>query len=115
MVIAGRLFLRRVIDTAYSVRCLHHWVNLNANFRCDLEWWYAFLEKWNGRSMMEVHDPNWNPDIIFSSDVSGSWGCGAVWQDLWIQCPWNNVWSEKGRATKGLLPSILAIAIWVLG
>ena len=55
---------------------------------------------------------NWNPDIIFSSDASGSWGCGAVWQDLWIQCPWNNVWSEKGIATKELLPIVLAIAIW---
>ena len=84
VVIAGRLFFRWMIDTAYLVRHLHHWVNLNANFRYDLEWWYAFLEKWNGRSMMEVHDPNWNPDIInfFSlmCQVPGVVGqCGRIY------------------------------------
>ena len=34
--------------------------------------------KWNGKSMTEVHNPHWDPDVVFSSDASGSWGCGAV-------------------------------------
>ena len=37
VVIAGRLFLRRMIGVAYSVRELHHWVHLNEGFRSDLE------------------------------------------------------------------------------
>ena len=112
VVIAGRIFLRRMIDTAYTVRQLHHWVHLNASFRSDLEWWIAFLEKWNGRSMMEVHNPCWNPQIVFSTDASGSWGCGAVWKKEWMQCPWNGSWTDKGIATKELLPIVLAMALW---
>ena len=61
---------------------------------------------------MELHNPLWTPDVTFSSDASGSWGCGAVWYDQWIQCAWNNLWMEKGIAIKELLPIVLAIAIW---
>ena len=108
----GRIFLRRMIDTAHSVRHLHYQIRLNVEFRSDLEWWVLFLERWNGRSMREVHNPQWDPDIVFSSDASGSWGCGAVWNHNWLQCPWNGVWSDKSIAAKELVPVVLACAIW---
>ena len=112
VVVAGRLFLRRMIGVAYSVRELHHWVHLSEGFRSDLEWWFAFLSRWNGRSMMEVHNPCWSPQVTFSSDASGSWGCGAVWRKEWIQCQWNSTWADKGIAVKELLPIVLAVALW---
>ena len=59
--------------------------------------------------MMEVHDPLWHPQVEFLSDASGSWGCGAVWEMEWLQCPWNG---DKGIATKELLPIVLAAAVW---
>ena len=97
---------------AYTVRQLHYRVHLNVSFRSDLEWWIAFLERWNGRSMMEVHDPLWHPQVVFSSDASRSWGCGAVWEMEWLQCPRNGAWADKGIATKELLPIVLAAAVW---
>ena len=42
----GRIFLRRMIDTAHSVSRLDHWVRLNQEFRSDLEWWLSFMEIW---------------------------------------------------------------------
>ena len=62
--------------------------------------------------MMEVHNPTWTPQVTFSSDASGSWGCGAVWEKEWLQCQWNTTWAEKGIATKELLPIVLAVALW---
>ena len=52
----GRLFLRRMIETATKARQLEHWIRLNEQFRSDLAWWKAFLGMWNGRGFMKV---NW--------------------------------------------------------
>ena len=49
------------------------------------------MPKWNRKWMMEVHNPNWILDITFSSDTLGSWGSGAVWENCWLLCSWNNV------------------------
>ena len=27
---------------------------------------------------MEVHNPDWDPEIVFSSDALGLWGCGVI-------------------------------------
>ena len=108
----GRTFLRRMIDTSTKDRDPNHWIRLNKEFRSDLAWWVQFLQNWNGRSMMEVHNPNWHPDVEFSSDASGSWGCGAVWEDRWLQLAWHGTWSDVYIATKELLPIVLACAVW---
>ena len=44
VVVPGRLFVRRMIDTAYSVRQLRHWIWLQVRFGvvaclpCQMEW-----------------------------------------------------------------------------
>ena len=60
-----------------------------------------FLTRWSGRSMMEVHNPRWTPQVTFSSDASGSWKCGAVLKN---EC---SMWVGKGTAAKELLPIVL--------
>lgn len=109
---AGRSFLRRMIITATKVKHMDHWVHLNADFRADLAWWDTFLEFWNRRSMFAVHDPKWQPSITCSTDASGSWGCGASWQDQWFQLPWDKKWKDYQIAVKELLPIVLACALW---
>ena len=48
---AGRLFLRRLIDTAHTVEKLNHHIHLNSEARADLTWWEEFLPTWNGKSL----------------------------------------------------------------
>ena len=43
VVIAGRAFLRRMIDTMKIPRCQHHHVRLNQEFQSDVQWW-AWME-----------------------------------------------------------------------
>ena len=62
--------------------------------------------------MMQSVSANWSPKCFFSTDASGSWGCGACWKERWIQCPWNGVWNDKSIAVKELLPILLAVAMW---
>ena len=67
---------------------------------------------WNARSMMEIHTPAWKPSIIFSSDASGSWGCGAAWENKWLQAHWGNCWLHHHIACKELLLIVIACAVW---
>ena len=51
VVVSGRTFLRRMIDTAASVQRLDHHIKLRAvSIR-----WECFLPIWNTRSLMHVH------------------------------------------------------------
>ena len=48
-----------------------------------------------------------------TSDVSGSWGCGAFTSTgEWIQLNWPDHWHERHITVKELLPVVLSIAIW---
>ena len=69
----------------------------------------CFLPLWNSLSFMNVHKWQTEPEVVFSSDASGSWGCGTIWATRWIQCEWQSTWVG---ALKELLPIILACAIW---
>ena len=55
---------------------LDHFIRLNQAARSDIQWWYEFAESWNGTSMI-IQAKKDNPDLVMSSDASGSWGCGA--------------------------------------
>ena len=108
----GRIFLRRMIDVAHRVKHLNHWVHLNHEFKSDLAWWQTFVDTWDGLGMMKSVAANWTPRFTFSTDASGSWGCGACWGDKWIQCAWNGMWQDVSIATTELLPILLAVAMW---
>ena len=55
-----------------------------------------------------------HPDVSLWSDASGSWGCGAVWNNRWFQLSWQEVpqFEKAPIATKELLPIVLAAALW---
>ena len=112
VVCAGRVFLRRMITLASKARNINHWVRLNAEFQADLAWWEIFLLLWNAQSMMDVHNPKLTPNVVFCSDASGSWGCGANWGNEWLQHPWDNEWTQQHIAAKELLPIAFACATW---
>ena len=112
IIVSGRIFLRRMIDVAHKAKQLDNWVHLTAEFKSDLAWWHSFIDYWNGLGMMECVSTSWSPQYCFFTDASGSWGCGACWEQRWLQCPWNGAWEDKGIAAKELLPIILAMAMW---
>ena len=104
----GRAFLHSLFAAAGTVSNLDHWVHLNRTAPADLSWWYVFLRVWNGRSIM----PPANPPFVIRSDASGSWGCGAVYRDLWFQLQWPTSWQAVSIALKELVPIIVAVILW---
>ena len=108
----GRSFLRRMIDLSSGVRALHHRVRLNAGFRSDLKWWGCFLPMWNGSGLL-CSVIKREPQVVLTSDASGSWGCGAFTSTgQWFQLALPDSWQEVHITVKELLPIVLAAATW---
>ena len=54
-----------------------------------------------------------HPMVTLTSDASGVWGCGAFTDDgLWFQIQWPNEWHSVHITVKGLLPVVVACAVW---
>ena len=104
----GRAFLHSLFRAAATVQDLDHWVHLNGVARADLSWWYTLLQVWNGTSIM----PPTNPSHVVRSDASGSWGCGAVYEDVWFQLQWPPSWQAVSIAPKELVPIVVAVILW---
>lgn len=104
----GRSFVRRLIDLSTTVSDLHHHIQLRRSGRSDIAWWIAFSNEWNGISLLNPPVPS----LSFSTDASGSWGCGGIWLKKWFQVQWNTVWHPLSIAVKELLPVVVAAILW---
>ena len=86
---AGRSFLRRMIDLIHAGQAPHQThvpICLNVGFHSDLAWWQEFITSWNGISFLPPAQSC--PTLEMASDASGSWGCGAWYENSWFQIPW---------------------------
>ena len=107
----GRSFLRRLIEVSKIVNDLDHFVRLNREARSDIEWWFRFVDRWNGVSIMYQTGRN-KCDIAIISDASGNWGCGAFCHNEWFQLRWPEAIQETHITVKELVPIVLAAAVW---
>ncbi len=107
----GRSYLRRLISLTASVKHLDQFVRLNLEARADIEWWAVFASEWNGTAMMGA-TPGAKPQVIITSDASGSWGCGAYWGGKWLMLPWVVRMVDTHITVTELAPVVVAAAIW---
>ena len=76
-------------------------------------WWYAFIQHWNGLSILCSPYATTVPDILIQTDASGYWGCGAVFSHRWLQLQWPKEWRDEAiMVKKELVPIVLAIVVW---
>ena len=92
---------------------LDRFVRLNREARADLEWWFQFGQEWNGTAMI-WHVDRARPEVVLTSDTSGSWGCSAWWESRWFQLQWQGLGetANYGITAKELLPIVVAVACW---
>ena len=70
-------------------------------------WWYLFATDWNVISML------WDigkllPEFNVVSDASGTWGCGAYWDEKWFHFQWPSILQSLNIAIKELIPVVVA-------
>ena len=108
VVVAGRPFLRHLISLSKIPRHLHYMVRLNNAARSDIKWWHAFMTTWNGLAFLPLS----RSQVYLTSDASGSWGCGAFWEEKWLQFKWPTHMHTSSIAFMELLPIFLSATVW---
>ena len=108
---AGRCFIRSAYELASLRKKAHDRIRLTREFKADLAWWAIFLRQWHGTSLMWDH-LHQHPEVTVFSDASGSWGCGALSAQSWIQHQWLPETGNLSIAHKELVPIVIACFVW---
>ncbi|XP_055340648.1 uncharacterized protein LOC129589798 [Paramacrobiotus metropolitanus] len=110
---AGRIFLRRMIDTSQSVKQLHQHLTLTREFHADLQWWIRFLPQWNGTT--SFLEPEWTDCAAMKifTDACGS-GCGGIFGSQWFYIAWlDSVRQLEPHITwYEMAPILFACSVW---
>ena len=109
---AGRIFLRRLLDTAHSVEDLEKQVPITDDTCKDVDWWLRFASEWNGTAFFL--EPDWTPAHEFQlfTDAAGSLGYGAFWNGHWFSKPWPANLLNKSIEWKELYAIVAACKTW---
>jgi hypothetical protein len=61
--------------------------HISSSLRMDLSWWQEILVNWSGRRILPHLD--WEEDLQFFTDASGSLGAGGLLGDRWWCLRWS--------------------------
>ena len=81
---------------------------LNVLVSADISWLHTFIENWNGNSLVLPAVPAY----FIMLDASGTWGCGALHSNQWLQVAWPPEWVDVPIVPKELVPIVLVVALW---
>lgn len=112
IIIAGRAFLRRLIDLTIGHTKPHYHIRITNEVREDLAVWKTFFDGYNCRSFF--HDEQWlsSDHIRLFTDASGGLGYGAICGTHWFSGRWPDEWKSLPIATLELFPIMISLRIW---
>ena len=108
----GRIFVFRMYSEAARLKCLSFFTCLTKGFHSDLKWWHLFISNWNGVGFLEGFTTPQKHDVQIQTDASETWGCGALFENHWLQLEWLMEWKRMDLVAKELVPIVLSCAVW---
>ena len=107
----GRIFLRRLITTAHTVKRLHHFIYLNKEAQKDIKWWRDNFKHLNRKHFIPDNFTITTNDIKLFTDAS-SIGFGAIYNNAWIQSKWPTPYTHHSIDYKELFAIWAACITW---
>ncbi|RLC08583.1 MAG: hypothetical protein DRI57_23700, partial [Deltaproteobacteria bacterium] len=112
---AGRLFISRILELLRGLREASHRKRVGSEFKKDIDWWWTFLDTFNGISVMLDHE--WlTPDAFFSTDAclqgGGGWVSGEFFSLSFPQFLLDKQWHINSLE---LLVLLLGLRLWAPG
>ena len=84
VVVLGRTFLQRAINSTKGVSSRFHHIRLNKEIFKDLDMWKVFLSKWYGHSLFLKSTTTPTADLELYTDTVGSMGFGGYFHGKWF-------------------------------
>ena len=110
-VVPARAFLRRLINTIYTVQKPYHYIQITKGMRQDLITWVQFLNNYNGITYFRALNVADSQVINMSSDAS-KLGFGACYGSQWIQSKYPTSWQSYHITVLEFYPIYVLIAIF---
>ena len=111
VVLPGRAFLRRLIDSTRAIKKPRHKCRIYKSHK-DLQVWLNFLENHNGRCFFLSEKFISNHDLKLYTD-SSKIGFAGIFRDRWFAGEWPSMWWKcQNIMLLELLPIVIAIEIW---
>lgn len=88
VVVAGRAFLRHLIDLTKGITKPHYHIRISRGAKQDLTMWLQFLTEFNDRSFFLYDIWETSQTLQRFTDAAGSTGFGAVFGAHWFQGLW---------------------------
>ena len=110
VVIPGKPFIRRLIDTIIGVSVPFHYVTLNSEAQKDIAMWQTFLDYYNGKSFF-IKDYVSSHQLHLGSDASG-FACSAHFGREWFSINFPPSWKGFSIAFLELYPIVVAINVY---
>ena len=109
----GRSFISHIIALSTTVKQLHYYIKLNAEFRSDLAMWSKFLSDWNGVSFFLDDDITLAADINLYTDATDK-SFGGIFNNAWFQgyFPEDLFREQTSMALFELYPIVMACQMW---
>ena len=111
VVVAGRAFLRRVIDLTLGKNNPNHLIRLTVEARLNLAVWKLFLDNLNGVTICLPNVWSSTDHLLLYSDASLH-GFAATYGRRWLQGRFPATWLGHNIAVKELFPIVLTIQMW---
>ena len=109
----SRVFIARILRLLREVAFNHHHINLNSEYRKDIQWWCNFLHTYNGVSMITSN--NWSsPGEVFTIDACLT-GCGGICARYYFHEEFPEVISIQRLDINSLERLIIVVALKLWG
>ena len=109
---AGRIFIRRLLDTAHSVHDPESLFSIDSEVVQDIDWWLKFSASWNGKAFWLDPICTLAHHLQLYTDTSSTIGFGAYWNRAWFSQPWPHSLMSKPIEWKELYAIVMACEVW---
>ena len=111
VIIPGRAFVRRLIDTTIGVKKPSHFVTLNDGTTADIKMWLTFFQFHNGKTIFIQPEAESSISLHMYTDASKQ-ACAATFKSSWFVIGFPVDWQGKNIAFLELYPIVVALQIF---
>ena len=111
VILPGKAFLRRLHDLTIGVKKPMYFIRITKGTRQDLAMWAAFLDNYNGITIIREPSHGDSRRLHMYSDAS-KLGFGATFGSQWIQAKWPQSWAHLNIAILELYPIYVLVSMF---
>ena len=111
VILPGKAFVRRLVNTTLGVKKPFHFVTLNEEARSDIRMWFIFFKCHNGKTMFLSPVRESSISLNLYSDACKK-ACSATFQSCWFVIKFPVSWQERNIAFLEFYPIVIALQIF---